>query len=152
DSKNGQERLIPVSSSLSGVLKEYLHYKSQLPFRRPASRHFFTTLCGDSCKRDNIHEWFCRALHLAGISRNGRGPRIHDLRHTFCVHSLAMMAEQGIDLYCSLPTLSVYLGHQSLEATDAYVRLTADMYPGLIKDVDMICLNVFPKIMPYATY
>jgi hypothetical protein len=62
------------------------------------------------------------------------------------------MAEQGIDLYCSLPTLSTYLGHQSLEATDAYVRLTAEMYPGLIKDVDLICLNVFPKTPLYAAH
>ena len=62
-----------------------------------------------------------------------------------------MMAEQDIDLYCSLPTLSTYLGHQSLEATNAYVRLTAEMYPGLIKDADLITLNVFPNTQSYAT-
>lgn len=151
DSKNGQERLIPVSSSLSSVLKEYLGYKQQLPLKKPASDYFFVSLCGGSCQRDNIDRWFKKLLRAAGISRNRQGPRLHDLRHTFSVHSLATMAEQGIDLYCSLPTLSAYLGHQSLGATDAYVRLTAEMYPGLIKDVDMICLNVFPKIMPYAT-
>lgn len=63
-----------------------------------------------------------------------------------------MMAEAGSDLYYSLPVLSTYLGHQSLEATNAYVRLTAEMYPGLLKDVDLICLNVFPKTEIYAAY
>jgi integrase len=77
---------------------------------------------------------------------NHHGPRVHDLRHTFAVTSLAQMAESGIDLYCTLPILSAYLGHQSLSATDSYVRLTAGMYPGLLKDIDMVCLNVFPDI------
>ena len=61
------------------------------------------------------------------------------------------MAESGVDLYTSLPILSTYLGHQSLGATNGYVRLTATMYPDLLKDVDMICLNVFPNIENYET-
>jgi hypothetical protein len=56
------------------------------------------------------------------------------------------MAESGMDMYCSLPILSTYLGHQSLQATNSYVRLTAETYPELLKDVDTFCLNVFPKI------
>lgn len=75
----------------------------------------------------------------------GRRPRVHDLRHTYAVTALASMADTGIDLYVSLPILSNYLGHQSLEATNYYVRLTANMFPGLLKDVDLFCLNVFPK-------
>ena len=74
---------------------------------------------------------------------------MHDLRHTFAVTALAVMAEAGIDLYASLPILSAYLGHQSLDATNYYVRLTANMYPSLIKDVDMIYLDVFPKFRNY---
>jgi integrase/recombinase XerD len=152
DSKNGKERLIPFSTSLSEVLKEYLKCKQRLPIIKSSSDHFFVNLCGRTCSRDNIDEWFKKILKTAGVSRNCQGPRLHDLRHTFSVHSLATMAEQDIDLFCSLPTLSAYLGHQSLEATDAYVRMTSEMYPGLIKDVDLICLNVFPKTPSYAAY
>ena len=82
---------------------------------------------------------------------SNQSPRIHDLRHTFAVTSLANMADAGIDLYVSLPILSNYLGHQSLEATNHYVRLTANMYPDLIKNVDMISLHLFPKIKNYET-
>ena len=71
------------------------------------------------------------------------------LRHTFAVTSLAQMAEAGVDLYSTLPILSAYLGHKSLNSTDNYVRLTAEMFPGLLKDVDMVCLNVFPDIKNY---
>jgi len=56
------------------------------------------------------------------------------------------MAENGLDLYYSLPILSEYLGHQSLEATDKYVRLTSEMYPGLLNQVAGICSEVFPEV------
>ncbi len=152
DSKNGKERLIPISSSLSEVLREYITYKELLPLSESKSDCFFITLSGSNCNTDTIRKWFKKILWAAGISRHDQGPRLHDLRHTFSVHSLAMMAEAGIDLYCSLPILSTYLGHQSLEATNAYVRLTSEMYPGLLKDVDLVCLNVFPKTEYYATH
>ncbi len=152
DCKNGKERLIPISSSLSDVLAEYRQYKKLLPLTKPLSALLFTTLRGESCYRAHVDKWFKKILWTAGISRHKNGPRLHDLRHTFSVHSLAMMAEQGIDLYCSLPILSTYLGHQSLEATNTYVRLTTEMYPELLKDVDLICLNVFPNTEIYATH
>ena len=145
DCKNGKERLIPISSSLTAVLAEYVQFRKLLPLTKPASDHFFITLCGNGCKRDHVDEWFRKILWAVGVSHNRQGPRLHDFRHTFSVHSLSAMAEQDIDLYCSLPTLSTYLGHQSLEVTNTYVRLTAEMYPGLLKDVDFICLNVFPN-------
>jgi integrase/recombinase XerD len=68
------------------------------------------------------------------------------LRHTFSVHSLAAMAEAGLDLYYSLPILSAYLGHQTLAATDGYVRLTAQMYPSIIAAANNISADIFPNI------
>ena len=152
DSKNGKERMIPISLSLSAVLKEYYRQKMQLPLSGSVSLNFFITLAGRSCTSDHVRKWFTKILQNAGISKSDTGPRLHDLRHTFSVHALAMMAESGIDLYCSLPILSTYLGHQSLEATNAYVRLTAEMYPELLKDVDFASLNVFPTPPNYAAY
>jgi len=54
------------------------------------------------------------------------------------------MSESGLDLYYCLPILSTYLGHCSLRGTDTYVRLTAEMYPGLINKASLICSGVFP--------
>ncbi len=152
DSKNGKERMIPISLSLSEVLKEYIKYKNLLPLSGPISDSFFTTLSGRNCNAGHMRKWFKKILWAAKISLHNQGPRLHDLRHTFSVHALAMMAEAGNDLYYSLPILSTYLGHQSLEATNGYVRLTSEMYPGLLKDVDLICLNVFPKTEIYAAH
>jgi integrase/recombinase XerD len=151
DSKNGKERMTPISASLSEVFKEYVKYRNLMPLVQ-TDDSFFITLSGKNCNRDHVSKWFRKILCSAGISRNDHGPRLHDLRHTFSVHTLAMMAESGIDLYYSLPILSTYLGHQSLEATNGYVRLTSEMYPGLLKEVDLICLNVFPNTEFYATH
>jgi len=150
DSKNGKQRIIPISDSLTSVCKEYVTYRNQLPLGKRKAGYFFVKLDGSKCSQ-NVRDWFIKCLNKAAIPYIGRwqGPRIHDLRHTFAVTSLANMAESGIDLYASLPILSNYLGHQSLKATDHYVRLTANMYPELIKDLDMICLDVFPKFRNY---
>lgn len=152
DSKNGKERIIPISKSLVSVCEEYFKYRNHLPLGEIKSGYFFVKLNGDKCGQ-SVRSWFKRCLEKAGITGlvGNQTPRIHDLRHTFAVTALANMAESGIDLYASLPVLSNYLGHQSLEATNHYVRLTANMYPDLIKKVDMICLDVFPKISNYES-
>lgn len=148
DSKNGQERMVPMMQSLVNVLNEYVLHRNRLPYGKKDD-HFFVTLNGSRCISGAIRNMFSRLLENASIPYLGRGkgPRLHDIRHTFAVHSLVEMAESGIDLYTSLPILSTYLGHQLLESTNDYVRLTSEMYPGLLKDVDMITLNVFPNII-----
>lgn len=148
DSKNGKQRMIPLSDSLSKVCRGYVFYRNALPLFISNESPFFMSLNGSPCSSGTVYEWFRDILIIAGIpfTGNHHGPRLHDLRHTFAVTSLAQMAESGIDMYGSLPILSTFLGHQSLSATDTYVRLTAEMNPGLLKDIDMVCLNLFPEI------
>lgn len=146
DSKNGKQRIIPISPSLVSVCMEYREYRDMLPFAKVASGHFFVKANGEKCGQ-STRAWFKKCLERAGIPGNAR---LHDLRHTFAVTSLAHMAEAGIDLYASLPVLSNYLGHQSIRATDHYVRLTSNMYPDLISDIEAVSLDVFPKFNNYG--
>jgi len=62
-------------------------------------------------------------------------------------HSFVKLSEEGLDLYCSWPYLSTYLGHQSLESTERYVKLTADLYPELLKDGSNIYMDILPSII-----
>lgn len=151
DSKNGKERIIPISNSLASVCNQYSRYRDMLPVAARKSSYFFIGLDGNKCSHAAVGKWFKKCLKKVRIAYVGRNrlPRLHDLRHTFAVTSLANMAEAGIDLYASLPILSNYLGHQSLEGTNHYVRLTATMYPELLRDVDTVCLDVFPKYKNY---
>lgn len=149
DSKNGKQRMIPISETLSIVLKDYVYHRDLLPLHTRNSV-FFVSLNGSPCTSDTVYRLFREILQMANIPYMGNhhGPRVHDLRHTFAVNSLAMMARNGVDMYCTLPILSTYLGHQTLSATDSYVRLTAEMHPELLKEIDMIYLNVFPVNTP----
>jgi len=151
DSKNGLERTVPLSGSLAIACQTYLEYRGQLPIDTSDDSLFFVTLNGASCKWSSVYRWFRKILMQSEIAFVGgthchSGPRIHDIRHTTACHALARMVDEGMDLYCSLPIMSTFLGHQSLKATDMYVRLTAEMYPDLLKNADLLCLNVFPSL------
>lgn len=143
--KNGKDRLIPFSGSMRTVCKNYLMYRALLPGAHKNERLFILPN-GRFLGQSVAYRWFRKIIWSAKISHGGRGkgPRLHDIRHTFSVHSLALMAREGLDMYHSLPLLSTYLGHQSLGATDDYVRLTAEMYPDLLKRSGIVIANVFP--------
>lgn len=147
DSKNGKERILPFSESVSLSIKDYLKYRNQRPLLKGID-HLFVHPAGSISTSGLPYKWFRRILFKSGISHAGRraGPRLHDFRHTFSVHSLVAMCEKEVDLYYSLPILSTYLGHQSLAATDKYVRLTAEMYPSLIENVNKMCPHIFPDL------
>jgi len=76
---------------------------------------------------------FRHGLYESGIPHSGRGkgPRLHDLRHTFAVHCLERWYRQGDDLNARLPLLSAYLGHKKLSYTQRYLRLTPKIFPDI---------------------
>lgn len=150
DTKNGKDRLVPMSDSLTVVCKDYLEHRDKLPVNglKRENGPFFVSLNGGVCKHGAVHRWFRKVLVLAGIpfTGNRKGPRIHDIRHSFACHSFLKLSDEGVDLYCSWPYLSTYLGHQSLESTEQYIRLTSQMYPELLKDTDRLYVDVLPDI------
>lgn len=148
-SKNGDERISPLSESLVIVLNQYLQYRDRMPLPgiKDEKNFFFVSPIGTRCLQGVVYDWFRKALAASGIPHQGdhKGPRLHDLRHTFAVHSLIKMSNAGLDMYYSLPLLSKCLGHRSLKSTDQYVRLTAEIYQDLLKDVNKISAHIFPK-------
>jgi integrase len=149
DTKNGKDRLIPISASLALVCGDYLDHRDRLPVPglKGENRPFFVSLNGGSCKRNAVYRWFRKILIRAGIpfTGNRKGPRVHDIRHTFACHCFVKLADEGVDLYCSWPYLSTYLGHQSLEATEQYIRLTSQMYPDLLNQTEGVHVDVLPS-------
>ena len=144
NTKNNTERMVPFSDSVGTALRQYRSYRENV--FGSDTKYFFAN-AGDACwSQGAAYEQFRRVLVQAQIPHTEKGPRLHDFRHTFSVHTLAEMSSQGLDLYYSLPILSKYLGHASLEATDHYVRLTAEMYPELLQQANQLCAYVFPEV------
>jgi integrase len=137
NTKNGKERIIPMAESLAQRCRVYAT-KNQLVRRFSSSRWFFPNAEGTPYVSATVYGVYRRALHLAGISHGGRGkgPRLHDIRHTFAVRVLNRWVRNGKDLTTALPYLAIYMGHEGLKASQHYLRLTAAMFPDLIKTVE----------------
>ncbi len=131
DSKFGKERLLPVHDNLLKRMKTY--HSNVLTFRGPDAP-FFPNGRNGSYTISGLYSIFRERLLAAGISHGGKGngPRVHDLRHTFAVHSLRKAVKNGEDINSMLKYLSVYLGHSGVISSENYLRLTADIYPDII--------------------
>lgn len=147
--KNQQQRLIPVNTSLYQVLRQYLDARNRLPLQNADAKEapFFISPSGLALKHSRVYSWFLKILKKCGIPHiAGHGPRVHDLRHTYAVHSLMKQVKAGADIYCVLPVLSVSLGHRKLSGTEGYVRLTQEMFPDIIKQEQSVSQFLFPSL------
>jgi integrase/recombinase XerD len=141
--KFGKERLIPMSDNLT---KRCRNYSKQVLNCKANDTYFFPSPYGGHYENSTIYGHFRKIIWEAGISHTGKGPRLHDLRHTFAVHCLKKWVLNGKDLTNCLPYLSVYLGHEDLRGTQHYLRLTADLYPDIIKKVEQSCSWMIPEV------
>ena len=148
--KNRKQRMIPICDSLQTILSQYIEARNKLPIQeiRLPQSPFFITADGKPYDKKLVYNWFRVVLEKANIAHKGRdfGPRIHDLRHTFAVHSLRKNIEAGKDIYCTLPTLCVFMGHANIYSTEKYVRLTQDAYPQLIQQIGGTIKDIFPHL------
>lgn len=147
--KNQMERLLPICPSLLEVLVQYKNCRDRMPVKGTSAptAFFFVSTIGRPLSASSINRWFREILVQCAIPRrgDGQGPRIHDIRHTTAVHSLIKMVRDGMDMYCAMPILSIFLGHKSLKGTETYVRLTSEMYPDVIGMQSPITSFVFPS-------
>lgn len=134
DTKFGKDRLVPLSADVTELLRGYV---CTVPNGGP-EEHFFSTGHGRPLTSAAVYIWFRRALRKAGIAHfgRGRGPRVHDLRHTFAVRRMEEWRRQGENLDVKLPLLSVYLGHLNLFSTQNYLRLTPSIYPEVVESLE----------------
>lgn len=128
ESKFGKSRYVPMSAELTTVCAGYA--MTRLVGKSDAD-WFFAAPDGGHYSTKAIYSVFRELLWQARISHGGRGkgPRLHDFRHTFCVHCLQRWVAQGADPATVLPRLSAYVGHNDFGATEHYLRMTAEAYP-----------------------
>ena len=141
--KFDQDRLIPMSESLIAACKTYRDGMTLLP-----GDYFFPARDRSQISPHTINQRFRDILWKSGIPYHGKpyGPRLHDVRHTFAVHTLQKWTKDGNDIYCMLPMLSVYLGHEDASSTGRYLRLTAEVYPEIVEITSKNCGYVIPTI------
>lgn len=141
--KKDNSRLVPMSDCL---IKRCRRFSKQVHFHATSEDYYFPALGGKPMTLGNLYKNFRRFLWRARISHGGmgKGPRIHDLRHTYAVHCLKKWSEQQKDLTVYLPVLKTYMGHDSFEETAYYLHLTADVFPEITLKIE----TQYPEIIP----
>lgn len=146
NAKFGKERIVPMARSL---IERCLIYQENLDSNKVINNFFFPSPYGGRYSESTIYKLFRKILWEVGISHTGKGPRVHDIRHTFSVHCLKKWVLNGEDLTNLLPYLSAYLGHVDLRGTQHYLRLTADLYPDIVSKVEQNFSYLIPEVTFY---
>jgi integrase/recombinase XerD len=142
-SKKDNSRLVPMSDCLTVRCREF---SKQVHSNAVAEDYYFPALNGKPMTLGNLYKNFRKFLWRARISHGGmgKGPRIHDMRHTYAVHCLKKWSMQGKNLTAYLPVLRIYMGHNSFEETAYYLHLTADVFPEITLKIE----TQYPGIIP----
>lgn len=143
--KNQKDRLVPIHPDL---VSRCVELKDQIHSGSPEDEFFFMVRPGREMTLQNLYHNFRRYLDKAGIPHTGRGPRIHDLRHTYCVNLLLKWSKEGKDLLAYLPYMRTMLGHESFEETAYYLKLTSAAFPFVREHLEA----AFPDIIQEVAF
>ncbi len=140
EAKFGKKRYVPLHNELLAKLNDYV-------IERQPTYFLFPTRDGGMYSPHTIYGIFREILYKAGIPFKGKGfgPRVHDFRHTYAVHSLLRWMRNGHNISTAMPLISACLGHSGLEETEWYLRLTISIAPSLGKQINQKFNHIFPK-------
>lgn len=141
EGKFNKDRLVPMAPTITKRLRRYASLVET------SSAVFFPAPHGGPYSKVTVYQIFRRLLLACHIPHGGRGrgPRLHDLRHSYAVHKLESWYRQGADLGAKLPLLSTYMGHKSLLGTQRYLRLTPEIFPDITHRLDQFTGHVIPR-------
>jgi integrase len=127
--KFGKSRYVPLSDSTANRLAAYLRRRKEAGFPTTSDVPVFLNVTGRKHQHPGFTTVFLELLRGLGLRgpKGQRGPRIHDLRHTFAVERLLSWYREGCNLGAKLPLLSTYLGHSTVTGTQVYLHATAQL-------------------------
>lgn len=144
--KGSKERYVVMAPGLLSYMKEYIYIltneiDTEWLFPRI---HTFET---GHYSRNALYSNFREITLKCGIQHGGRslGPRVHDLRHTFAVHSLETQLRQGYKPMEIIPRLAAYLGHSHYKDTLYYLHLTEEAFPDLAAEFEECFSSLLPR-------
>ncbi|QKC86749.1 tyrosine-type recombinase/integrase [Mesorhizobium sp. NZP2077] len=125
-----KSRLVPIGPQLATVLANYMPVRRRGRCAQGETSFLLANRDGTRLASSTVQSAFDALRRSAGVPGSAGGrrtPRLHDLRHSFAVHSLTSWYRQGADVQRLLPVLSTYLGHSDLEGTKVYLSMTPEL-------------------------
>jgi integrase/recombinase XerD len=127
--KHGKSRQVPLHPSAMAALSAYASRRDQLCPRPGGTPSFFLAARGVPLAYRSVCATFRRVVTDAQIApgRCPRPPRLHDLRHGFCVRTMLDWYRDGVDVEAVMPRLSTYVGHAKPSATYWYLEAAPEL-------------------------
>jgi integrase len=126
EAKFDRSRLVPLHLSTIEALRRYAAARDRL-CPRPRSSAFFLSSTGTALNRSGVGKTFRKITIAIGVRTATVHPRIHDLRHSFAVHTLIEWQRSGVNVDEHIATLSTYLGHVSPAGTYWYLSASPEL-------------------------
>ena len=130
-SKNGNNRILPVTECTKSQLKEYSRKRDRLLGHKPEP--FFVSDDGIRLTDCAVRYNFAVIGKMIGLRteqpfhKHGVGPRIHDLRHTFAVKVMMNWYKEGKNIDQEMLKLVNYLGHRKVTFTYWYIEAVPEL-------------------------
>lgn len=122
-------RLVPLHETTVAGLRRYLTQRQRM---HSGADHLFISNDGQPLAYRKVHWVFRKLLKSADLMPlRGRGPRLHDIRHTFAVRALESSPAGRQRIGQHMVALATYLGHVNIDATYWYLETT----PDLLRDI-----------------
>ena len=131
--KNGTARYVPLAPSTVAKLRAYRAERTSVARPDDQARSSFSdsgarpTDCSVRYNFALVSQDARPAGRLNAYCKHGRGPRIHDLRHTFAVRTIIGWYRKGLDPDREMIKLSTYLGHAKPEPTYWYIEAVPEL-------------------------
>lgn len=109
--KGNKDRMIPISSTLAGILKKYLDVRKQL--NKTCLQFFVSSKQNCGFTESGMKNLVQKMRKVSNLKFT-----VHKLRHTFAT----LMLEGGCDIYC----LSKMMGHSDIKTTTIYLSASIE--------------------------
>lgn len=128
-----KDRLVPVHQTTRDVLCEYAAIRDTV-YAGCDCPAFFINMSRTRFSPHTLQLSFWDLTRRVGLRGDrGRGPRFHDLRHSFTVRRIVEWYRAGENVQSLLPSLATYMGHVLYSETAYYITATAELL-GLAAD------------------
>ena len=129
--EKGRGRVVPVTDCTAERLQAHRDTRDRI-LGRTAEAFFCgaggNRLCADTARRSFAHVGQRTGLREPRPDRGkGRGPRLHDLRHSFATRTILDWFRQGRDVDAEMYRLSAFLGHDGPDSTWWYIEAVPEL-------------------------
>lgn len=149
NTKGNKHRLVPMSSSMTDILIRYCMamgiYGKSKGWLFPSSKSD-DHISDSAIKRRFEMILKDKGIQLENREKHERGPCLHCMRHVFAFKSFAQAERYGRHLDQTIPFLSIYLGHDSINETSKYLKFSNELYPESIEIFGNYMSGLLPEV------